>query len=257
MENKSLRKILSQKYPYIFVDEAQDTFSNIVESLNKLCENEGLPLIGYFGDPMQQIYEKRAGDFAAPVNSQTITKKENFRCSKKIIQLLNALRSDVEQIPAGDNSNNEGSVQIKLVVAENHEGERKRYSEAQTVRASQRFDEVIEEWGWANRRNIKNLFLVRQMIARRLGFSELQKLFTGKYASTKAQEDFEKGEHFLLKPFVNSLYHLSLAHQQDDLRKVIDILRKTSPAFDPQGVNATKTLSEIKTLAKSLINEVS
>lgn len=256
LENETLRKILSQKYPYIFVDEAQDTFSNVVDSLNKLCEDEGLPLIGYFGDPMQQIYEKRAGDFAGPASSETITKEENFRCSKKVIQLLNAFRKDVEQIPAGENSNIEGSVLIKLVVAENPEGERRRYTEDQNIRASQRFDEVVEEWGWQGRNDVKSLFLVRQMIARRLGFPELQKLFTGKYASTKAQEDYEKGDHFLLKPFVNSIYHLTLAQQQGDLRKVIDILRKTSPAFDPQGVNATKTLGEMKELAQSLTDSL-
>ena len=65
-ENEVFRRIIGQRYPYIFVDEAQDTFENVVEALNKLCEKEGLPIVGYFGDPMQQIYEKRAGDFAGP-----------------------------------------------------------------------------------------------------------------------------------------------------------------------------------------------
>ena len=62
-EKVILRRALGFKYPYIFVDEAQDTFENIVNGLNLVCAGEGLPIIGYFGDPMQQIYEKRAGEF--------------------------------------------------------------------------------------------------------------------------------------------------------------------------------------------------
>jgi DNA helicase-2/ATP-dependent DNA helicase PcrA len=255
-ENEPLRKILGQKYPYIFVDEAQDTFSNVVEALNKLCEKDGLPIVGYFGDPMQQIYEKRAGDFIGPKNSKTITKVENFRCSTHIIKLLNAFREDVEQVPAGENRNIDGSVLIKLIAAETPKGERKRYTEEQTIRASQHYDKVVEEWEWHNKDEVKSLFLVRQMIARRLGFPEIQKLFTGQYASTKAQEDYEKGDHFLLKPFVSSIYHLVIAQKQGDFRKIIDILRRTSSAFDPLGINTTKTLGEMKGIARSQIEKL-
>ncbi len=88
-ENEILRRIIGQKYPYIFIDEAQDTFGNVVDSLNKICENEELPIIGYLGDPMQQIYDKRAGNFGGPVGSVTITKEDNFRCSCKVINFLN------------------------------------------------------------------------------------------------------------------------------------------------------------------------
>ncbi len=245
-ENEILRRIIGQKYPYIFVDEAQDTFGNVVDALNKLCENEEFPIVGYFGDPMQQIYDKRAGDFAGPEGSTTITKEENFRCSCKVIDLLNAFREDVQQYPAGENSGIAGSVSIRLVAAEVPEGKRNRYTEDQIARASARFDDALEYWGWDGHANIKQLFLVRQMIARRLGFPKLQKLFTGQFASSKAQEDYEKGEHFLLKPFVSSLCPLAQAQRDGDLRRVLDILRRTSPAFDPLGANAERSLGEMK-----------
>ena len=256
-ENEILRKILGQKFPFIFVDEAQDTFSNVVESLNKLCGKEGLPVVGYFGDPMQQIYDKRAGDFSGPANSETITKVENFRCSKQVINLLNSFRVDVQQVPAGNNKKIDGSVLITLVAAEAPQGPRKRYTEEQIERASQRFEDAIDEWGWQERGDIKKLFLVRQMIARRQGFPKLQTLFTGRYASSKAQEEYEAGEHYLLKPFVASVYHLVQAHGQKDLRKILDILRRFSPAFDPNGKNATRTLKEMKELALDMINTLS
>lgn len=251
-ENEILRRIIGQKYPYIFVDEAQDTFGNVVDALNKLCENEGFPIIGYFGDPMQQIYDKRAGNFCGPAGSVTIKKEENFRCSCSVIEFLNAFRKDIQQTPSGKNAGIKGSVLITLVRAEAPEGPRNRYTEEQIERASTRFDEALESWGWSGSGSVKHLFLVRQMIARRLGFPELQKLFTGKFASSKAQEDYESGKHFLLRPFINSLCQLVQAQRAGDLRRVIDVLRGSSPAFDPQGVNAQLTLGKMKLLAEKL-----
>ena len=252
-ENDIFRRILGQKYPYIFVDEAQDTFESVVEALNKLCENEGLPIVGYFGDPMQQIYEKRAGDFPGPTNSVRITKRENFRCSKKVIDLLNAFRQDVVQFPAGENANVEGSVCIRLVKTEEPEGTRRRYSEEQIVRASALYEEALKTWGWDQRFDVKQLFLVRQMIARKLGFPELQRLFTGEYASSTAKDDYETGDHFLINHLVSTLYPLAQAQRDGNQRKVVDILIRSSPAFDPKGVNANRPLGEMMAESLSII----
>jgi len=90
----TFRAIVAQKFPYIFVDEAQDTFSNIIDALNKVSGVSKLPIVGYFGDPMQQIYEKRAGNFSGPTKSEVIKKEENYRCSKSVITLLNSFVSD-------------------------------------------------------------------------------------------------------------------------------------------------------------------
>jgi DNA helicase-2/ATP-dependent DNA helicase PcrA len=254
--NVILQKILAQKYPYIFVDEAQDTFPEIVTALNTLCASSSLPVVGYFGDPVQQIYDKRAGDFSGPEGFQLIKKEENFRCSKAVVHLLNAFRKDIQQVPAGDASQIEGSVEIRLVAAEQPEGPRKRYTDEQIDRASDKFNDALEIWGLQENEETKYLFLVRQMISKRLGFATLQKLFTGPYASTRAQEDYESGEHFLLKPFIKVLSPLLIAHKADSRKEVLDILRKSCPTFYPKGVNARKKLGEMRDLAKSLVEEL-
>ncbi len=256
-QNAILQKLIGQKYPYIFIDEAQDTFGEIVQSLNVVCEEDGLPIVGYFGDPMQQIYDRGMGDFSAPDGSLAITKQENFRCAPQVIELLNAFRQDVQQYPAGKNANVEGSVEITLVQAENPEAPRNRYSDEQLDRAAIKFDTILDSWGWRDRGNVKLLFLVRQMIARRLGFAELHKLFTGEYASSRSQEDYESGEHPLLKPFVRIIWPLVERYQHEDIRSVMNILRDHSPAFDPEGENAQKSLREMLELAETLINELS
>lgn len=244
-EKGTFRRILGLRYPYIFVDEAQDTFDGIVAGLNVTCAGDGLPLVGYFGDPWQQIYEGRVGMFAPPAGCISITKTENFRCSKSVIRLLNAFRTDVEQYAAGDNSEREGSVRLRLVQSEEPALPRKRYSNDQVERALARMDQALADWTWNARQDVVRLFLARQMIARRLGFSNINQLFTGKFASSRAQEDYESGEHFLLKPLITTIWPLVTAYEKKDTRRIVDLLRLESPDFAMNGPNKDRSLREM------------
>jgi ATP-dependent DNA helicase UvrD/PcrA len=109
-ERPNFRRLIGLRYPYIFVDEAQDTFIPIVDGLNLISGQGSLPLVGYFGDPWQQIYEGRAGNFAPPPGGRPITKVENFRCAPQVIDFLNVFRPDVRQVAAAKN-------RISLVVS--------------------------------------------------------------------------------------------------------------------------------------------
>ncbi|MDO8272429.1 MAG: UvrD-helicase domain-containing protein [Gammaproteobacteria bacterium] len=258
-ERPMFRKGLGFRYPYIFVDEAQDTSSIIISGLNLACSEQGLPIVGYFGDPWQQIYDKSVGEFAPPPPPRgvQITKTENFRCSVSVIALLNAFRDDVQQYPAGKNADVPGSVFITLVQAENPQGQRKRYTEEQIGRSLERLDIVLEGYGWRDREDIIKLFLVRRMIARRLGFSALHQLFTGQFASTKAQEGYEKGEHFLLAPIIKIIWPLVEASIASNSRAAIDILRRSSPSFDVYGDNSEVPLIEMIRQSSARISELS
>ncbi len=240
-----LQKGLGFKYPYIFVDEAQDTFPQVMAALNSVCAREGLPIIGYFGDPMQQIYDKRAGDFAGPDGSVAISKQENFRCSVSVINLLNKFRDDVEQFPAGKNADVLGSVEITIAQAPDPEGPRKTYTPEQLDHVSSMFHRALENWEWQDIASVKKLFLARQMIARRLNFSRLHRLFTGVYSSSRSQSDYEDGTHYLLKPFVEGIYPILSALAKSDPRGVLEVLRQTSPAFSPVGVNKGNSLKQM------------
>ncbi|UVV70942.1 UvrD-helicase domain-containing protein [Brucella anthropi] len=239
-----LRKGLGFKYPYIFVDEAQDTFSQVVEALNAVCAGEGLPVVGYFGDPMQQIYDKRAGHFAGPEGSKRIPKEENFRSSTSVIDLLNNFRTDLKQVPGGKNADIEGSVLITVAQAP-EPANGNRYSAEQLDEVAAKFEKAVKKWGWTDNASVKNLFLARQMIARRLGFVTIHRLFTGTYSSSRSQSDYEDGTHYLLKPFVDGIFPLVDASRNNDPKKLIETLRRISPAFDDTGANKSKTLKQM------------
>lgn len=239
----ALKNIIGQRYPYIFVDEAQDTFPVIVDALNSIASGGSLPLVGYFGDPMQQIYEKRAGNFRGPNTAAVITKPENYRCSTEVIRLLNLFRQDIHQVPGPKNA--EGSVEIRLIRAEHGLGEGGSYTDAQTMKAVAEFDRALAYFGWADDEAVKRLFLARQMIARRLGFSELNRLFKGSYSSLGSEADYDDGKHYLLQPFTETILPIVDALASGDQRALFKRLRKTSPLLDPKGENGTRSLKHV------------
>jgi DNA helicase-2/ATP-dependent DNA helicase PcrA len=251
---QNLQKIIGQKFPYIFIDEAQDTFGNVMEALNLVATGDGLPVIGYFGDPMQQIYENRESAFNVPENFKLIKKTENYRCSTEVIKLLNAIRPDLEQKPGKNNVT--GSVEIRLIKAEVGEGDRKTYSDAQRLKALEQFDDALDYFQWSQSDDVKRLFLTRQMIAHRLGFSELNRLFTGKYASKTAEDNFKEGQHFALKPFMDVLIPLIEAHENNDHAAKIQIMRQHSPLLDPQGNSKSMAIKAVTDKAQTAINEL-
>lgn len=240
-----LQKGLGYKYPYIFVDEAQDTFPQVVDALNAVCAKVGLPIVGYFGDPMQQIYEKRAGNFSGPQNSIKISKEENFRCSTSVIDLLNKFRIDLTQVPGDENAQVEGSVLITVAQAPDPEGPRKTYTIEQLDEVTAKFSEALDAWEWTKIAPIKQLFLARRMIARRLKFSTLHGLFTSDFSSSRSQSDYEDGTHYLLKPVVDGIFDLVQASRSNNVKKTIETLRRVSPAFDDDGQNKAKSLKEM------------
>ncbi|BDU40423.1 UvrD-helicase domain-containing protein [Vibrio nigripulchritudo] len=254
--NSIFQKAFGYRYPYCFIDEAQDTFPIVIQSFQKVAEGKGLPLVGFFGDPWQQIYDKRAGDFSPPKGGEEIDKTENFRCSTSVISFLNQFRSDLEQYPAGDNKEKEGSVKITLIEAESPSEPRNRYSVAQVERSLKRMDLALELWGWNERTDIIRLFLVRQMIAKRLGFSRLHNLFTGNYASNTAKDGYESGEHYLLKPIIRFIWPLLESSRSDNVRGLVDSLTSMSPAFKTNGKNKNRTLKEMVDLAKESVREL-
>ncbi|WP_223543488.1 UvrD-helicase domain-containing protein [Pseudomonas sp. GL-B-12] len=253
--NKSLRRIIGQRFPYIFIDEAQDTFPHVIDAFNRISENVGLPITGYFGDPIQQIYEKRAGNFQGPSGSCTIEKNINYRCSIEVIKLLNTIRPELQQEPSSDNA--QGSVELLIIGSEKGEGERNTYSPRQLQNNILKFDQALEQFGWQEDSEVKQLYLTRQMIAHRLGFSNLNKLFTGSYSSQNSEDAFKEGSHYLISPFIKTLVPLIQYFEADNWAAISGLLRENSPALDPEGKNKNKSLRDISSEIRNSIANLS
>lgn len=117
LENKSVREIIRAKFPYIFIDEFQDTNPIQSEILKILGEKE--TIIGVIGDPAQSIYSFQGArlesfnEFTLE-NMATYTITENKRSANEIINLANIVRSDsdFEQY----NPENKSGGKLKILV---------------------------------------------------------------------------------------------------------------------------------------------
>jgi DNA helicase-2/ATP-dependent DNA helicase PcrA len=87
------RTLVAQQFPFVFVDESQDTFPVIVEALMAVQKQEQAHFcLGFFGDPMQRIYPTGIGTIPKPDDWRAIPKPENFRSPSAVLALANAIR---------------------------------------------------------------------------------------------------------------------------------------------------------------------
>lgn len=101
-----LRRIIVDRYPYIFIDEYQDTHDNVIKLVQKLHfyaqESHKKWLVGYFGDTKQNIYDDGVGSNIQAIhpNIVNIDKLFNRRAHLQLTNLINKIRSDsIQQVP--------------------------------------------------------------------------------------------------------------------------------------------------------------
>lgn len=108
--NPKFRALITDRFPIIFIDEYQDTPAGLAESMLPGDSTGQLsPVLGFFGDHWQQIYDRTCGSIDHPTLT-SIPKNANFRSTRSIVSFLNNLRPELAQTPAADAA--QGSVTI-------------------------------------------------------------------------------------------------------------------------------------------------
>lgn len=95
-ENPLLQQIIAQQYPFMLIDESQDTRSDLVDAFFTIQKNFPNDFtLGLIGDIKQRIYLDGKTDInkLIPSDWKKPEKVMNFRCSKRIIQLANKISS--------------------------------------------------------------------------------------------------------------------------------------------------------------------
>lgn len=170
-----LKKIIIDKYPYIFIDEYQDTNKeviNIMRSLQLYAQKiKHNFYVGYFGDTAQNIYENGIGAELTNIHPdlKVINKKFNRRSDKKIIDVINLVRNDdIKQVPIDDDSEN-GSVRFYVGTSSESHNFIENYSNA---------------WNISSIKPLHCFVLTNETVAEYSGFSKIYNNFkkTEKYS---------------------------------------------------------------------------
>lgn len=110
---KNLSKIISDTYSYVFVDEYQDTHKEVIHTLLDVISPNSMNnkfVVGLFGDPIQSIYTREGNERSEDLSSYQRTgklkvfeKNDNHRCSIAVIELINKIRSEINNLKEYDN----------------------------------------------------------------------------------------------------------------------------------------------------------
>lgn len=251
-----LRKILSQKYPFLFVDESQDTLPHIVESFQFIQQQEGDHFcLGFFGDPMQKIYATGVGMITPLDGWERTTKPENFRCPQNVLSVINNIRRQGDGlVQTGgklDENNNPvpGHANLFIVPSDGDKSET-------LTRVRNYLSQSHQDPKWAGEiggRELKVLVLVHRMAAIELGFGELYSIFNDD-APNSYKLSFDEGRLWCLQPFQKFLVPISDAINSDDHSLVMDLLRNHCPQIRSESfkTNPARTLQELRTKTNSL-----
>lgn len=92
-----LKRLFSDRYPYILIDEYQDTDEKVVaiiDSIREYSNSRKKLVVGFFGDSLQNIYGSGVGILPNKHEYKIIEKKFNRRSSKQIVELIEKIRND-------------------------------------------------------------------------------------------------------------------------------------------------------------------
>lgn len=210
-----LTDIISAKFPYIFVDEYQDTAAETIFCLidcllkrkNEKC------VIGFYGDSHQKIYDYGIGNLEKYYTSnggiiELVKKEENFRSSQAVIGLLNNFRKNIQQKPQ-----KEFPGSIKFVYWKNHPEKPKskirEFNAEIAVLKNQFYDSVIKKlcdsgWIFEGSANAKILVLANSRVAQRAGFGRLYSIFSTRFGQSTKERLLDRTHH-LITFFVGSI----------------------------------------------------
>lgn len=255
-ERPLFRRLLASQFPFVFVDESQDTTDEVVKSLKTVAQDTATPFcLGFFGDPMQRIYATGSGVVEAEPGWINIPKPENFRCSLEVLKVANAIRRDGDELvqvagqrrgPSGATPTPQGTAHLFILPPDNQR-------DANLIRVRRWMARAAEDELWLPGENekerVKLLVIVHRMAANRLGFGSLYTALHDR-SPEAIKNGFLDGSAWPIRPFLSFLIPLAVAHAEKRELDVMQLLRTTSPLLDKEalgGVDIARRLKEVRT----------
>lgn len=169
-----LKQIIIDSYPYILIDEYQDTDETVIKIMQEISlyskKIEHNLFIGYFGDTAQNIYNNGIGNKITEIhpNLKRINKVFNRRSCGEVIDVITKIRND--------------NIKQKSIYEDCKGGSVKFY-----VSNSDNKNEVVnkfiqkhqQQWEINKENKLHCLLLTNKLVAEMSGFSKIYESFAG------------------------------------------------------------------------------
>lgn len=241
-----MQDIMVSTYPIILIDESQDTKKEMIDALFKLqANNKHRFSIGLFGDMMQRIYGEGKEDLGMnlPEDWVTPSKKINHRSDKRIVDLINSIRKDVdaqEQLPRAEKE--DGFVRLFICKRESNKIDAEKL-------VAEKMAKLTGDLLWnLESGEVMTLILEHHMAAKRLGFLDL---FEPLYKQNELKNGLLDGTLSGLNLFTKIILPLVKANQSKDKFSVARIVKKYSRLLEKDALIAsTEQLENLKKVNK-------
>ena len=258
-ERPLFRSLLAQQFPFVFVDESQDTTEKVVAALKAVQAQAGSKFcLGFFGDPMQRIYPTGIGPIAAEEGWVQIAKPENFRCPATVLDVAKAIRRGGDDlVQTGGRKVKigkaeeivQGTARIFILPADDLRDERLKLVREYIARTN-----ADPDWGANPGAAVKVFVIVHRMAAARLGFADLYSALNDK-APDAFKNGFLDATAWPVRPFMTFVLPLADAMQNGREFEAMNVLRARCPVLAKDklsGVDVAKRLSDVRTASQTI-----
>jgi DNA helicase-2/ATP-dependent DNA helicase PcrA len=235
----AMQSILTGRYPILLIDESQDTNKHLIDALFTVqAKLKGKFLLGLLGDMMQRIYNdgKEGLGQGLPSDWATPVKQLNYRCPKRVIALINKVRSSTDhqhQQPIA--AAVDGVVRLFILpsdLANKPAAEQKIAAYMSSTTGDEK---------WNEPKAIKTLTLEHRMAASRLGFLDA---FSPLYNVDSWRTSFLEGTLPASRFFSEQVLSLVNAKQNNDRFAVARIAKAYSPRLTQEALRVAKDTQE-------------
>lgn len=242
---QTLQKIVLSRYPFLLIDESQDTLRPLMEALLRFEETyQGRFVLGLFGDTMQRIYPHGKADLngAVPQRWERPEKVMNHRSRERIVRLANAIRADAdgwEQRARGDRNGGYALTYILPTTTADKPATEAKIREDLARRTEDAF--------WSDPNAVKTLTLEHHMAAARLGF---EAVFDALDPVSSYKTGFRDGTLAPLRLFTERALPLVEANRAGDTYGLMALLREHSPLLSRAALRAedSSAAAQMKTV---------
>ena len=244
-----MQDVLINKFPIFLIDESQDTKAELIDALMKVQQtNSSSFILGLFGDTMQRIYldGKEKLNEIIPSNWEKPCKVMNHRSRKRIVDLINDIRFDVDKQKQQPREDKMGGI-VHLFICDRDVDKDIKENEAMK-QMSQKTNDPL----WNNYFDCKILTLEHHMASKRLGFDNY---FDPLYRIDSYKAGLLDGSLSGTNFFIKLILPLVQAHNESNNFNISRIVRSNSPIFKEGIKNKDLSISGIQ-LAKQYTDEL-
>lgn len=243
LEKSLMQRMFVEKFPFLLIDESQDTNKTLIDALLTVQQSHPSRFcLGLIGDTMQRIYldGKENIESALPLGWKTPGKVLNHRSPKRIVRLINAIRSGADkQVQEPRDDAIEGWARLFVFPVDKPD----KPTMEDRVRAY--MADLTDDAGWKHRDQCKILTLEHHMAAKRMGFEQL---FEAIAPIETFRTAFLDGSLASTRFFTHSVLPLITATQRGDKFLATKLIREVSPLLSKDMLKgAEKPLDQLRT----------